>query len=221
MTPKTNPASAATRTGSGDAVCFGDEQFPGRKNPQNKQAQFFRSRKTKPACPVLRGNVPGSKSRLTQICSRLQRDVATLRRETASLREAVVSLQALSRPRVATIDAEVAAEREAAKLKRIEEREAAKREHAEAVAKQALVQPEKDRARAEWLAKDKARQRNAATKRTAAWRAANPERAKAISDRSNQKRKEERAARKQIRSGLDLLEPGREGCRVLLGRVPP
>jgi hypothetical protein len=80
------------------------------------------------------------------ICFKLQRDMATLLRE-------VASLQALLRPKTAMIGAEEAAARETAKRKRIEDREAAKREHAEAAAKEALLQPERDRKRAEWLAK--------------------------------------------------------------------
>lgn len=190
---KPNPASAAARTGSGD-VCFGGEQSPGSKKFPNKHARIYRNR-------PLRENAPKSKSRLASICSKLQRDVATLRREVASLREAV----ATPRPKTVAIDAKAAAEREAAKRKRIDERAAAKREHAEAAAKQALIQPEKDRARAEWLAKDKARQRNAAAKRTAAWRVANPEKVKAIWTRANQKRQEKTAARKQILARPDLL----------------
>ncbi len=131
--------------------------------------------------------------------------MASLRREVASLREAVGSLQALSRPKAVTIDAEEVAAREAAKRKRIEEREAAKREHAAFVAKQALLQPEKDRARAEWEAKDALRKRENNRIRTQKWRAANPEKNRASCDRSNQKRKEERAARKQISARPELL----------------
>ncbi len=187
MAPDTaNTASDSARTGSG-GVCFGGEQSQVSPPAQKFQARLFQNR-------PLRENAPKSKSRLAQICSKLQRDVATLRREVASLREAV----ATPRPKTTVTVDEAAAEREAAKRKRIDERAAAKREHAEAAARQALIQPEKDLARAEWLAKDKARQRNAATKRTVAWRAANPEKAKAIWTHANQKRKEETAARKQI-----------------------
>jgi hypothetical protein len=168
------------------------------KTHSHKQAQFVRSRKTKPACAVLRENVPGSKSRLAHICFKLQRDMATLRRE-------VASLQALRQPKTATIDAEESAAREAAKRKRIEDRAAAKQEHAAAVAKQALIQPEKDRARAEWLAKDAARKRELNRLRTQKWRAANPEKVKAFNDRENRRRKEERAARKQIDASPELL----------------
>jgi hypothetical protein len=72
--------------------------------------------------------------------SALRCEVASLRDRLASL-EAVVSLQAVSRPKSATIDAAEAAAREAAKRNRIEEREAARQEHAAFVAKQALLQP--------------------------------------------------------------------------------
>ena len=175
-------------------VCFGSERFLGNKTHTHKQTQFFRSRKTKPACAVRRENVLASKSRLAQICSKLQREMAILRRE-------VASLQALRRPKTAMIDAEEVAAREVAKRKRIEDRAAAKQEHAEAVAKQALLQPEKDRARAEWLAKDAARKREQNRLRTKKWRAANPEKAKAILDRYRQKLK----AKKQIEAGTELL----------------
>jgi hypothetical protein len=121
------------------------------------------------------------------------------------LRREVASLRALRRPKTATIDAEEAAAREAAKRKRIEDRAAAKQEHAEAVAKQALLQPEKDRARAEWLAKDAARKREQSRLRTQKWRAANPEKVKSFNDRENRRRKEERAARKQIPARPELL----------------
>jgi hypothetical protein len=41
MAPDTpNPASAGARTGSGDAVCFGGEQFPGsKKSPKQARNQ--------------------------------------------------------------------------------------------------------------------------------------------------------------------------------------
>ena len=71
--------------------------------------------------------------------------------------------------------------------------------------KQALLQPEKDRARAEWLAKDAARKREQSRLRTQKWRAANPEKVKAFNDRENRRRKEERAARKQISARPELL----------------
>jgi hypothetical protein len=119
----------------------------------------------------------------------------------ATLRREVASLQALRQPKTATIDAEEAAAREAAKRKRIEDRAAAKQEHAEAVAKQALLQPEKDRARAEWLAKDAARKREQSRLRTQKWRTANPEKFKTIQDRYRQKLK----AKKQIDASPDLL----------------
>jgi hypothetical protein len=173
----------------------------------------------------LRKNVPGSKSRLDQICFKLQRDVAILRREVTSLRQSIASLT-LNRGAV-TIGAEDIAAREAAKQKRIEDREAAKQEHAAFVAKQALIQPEKDRARAEWLAKDAARKREKKRLYCREWHAANPERsrtiyerayqtrkellaanpemAKAVSERRHQKRKERIAARKQIEASPDLL----------------
>jgi hypothetical protein len=145
--------------------------------------------------PGLRPNTPASPR---PSCLKLQRDMTALRRE-------VASLHSLLRPKPATIDSEEAAAREAAKRKRIEDREAAKRGHAEAVAKQALLQPEKDRARAEWLAKDAARKRERRRLRTQKWRAANPEKVRAIRDRHNRRRKEEYAARKQIQARPELL----------------
>jgi hypothetical protein len=42
MTPdRPNPASAAARTGSGDAVCFGGEQFPDSAPAQKYQARIL------------------------------------------------------------------------------------------------------------------------------------------------------------------------------------
>jgi hypothetical protein len=115
----------------------------------------------------------------------------------ATLLREVASLQALLRPKTATVGAEAAAAREAAKRKRIEDREAAKREHAEAAAKEALLQPERDRKRAEWLAKDAARKREKRRLITRKWRAPNPEKVRACNDCQNQKRREETAARKR------------------------
>jgi len=226
------PPRRVSADGPGHAVCCGGERLPASTPPQKYQARLSRSR-------PLRKNVPKSKSRLDQICFKLQRDMAILRRE-------VTSLQALLRagglPKPATIDSEEIATREAAKRKRIEEREVAKQEHAALVAKQALLQPERDRARAEWEAKDKARKREKKRLYCREWHAANPEMsraiyerayqtrkellaanpemAKAVSERRHQKRKERIAARKQIDASPDLLEPGREGYRPLLGRVP-
>jgi hypothetical protein len=108
--------------------------------------------------------------------------MATLRREVASLR--LLLFKKDQNP--ATIDSDAVAAvaaREAAKQKRIEEREAAKQKHAAFVAKQALIQPEKDRARAEWLAKDAARKRGLKRILNKKWRAENPEKAKAASER--------------------------------------
>jgi hypothetical protein len=170
--------------------------------------------------------LPGANPVLAPICSKLQRDVAILRREATSLQQSIASLQTLSRMAV-TIGAEEAATREAAKRQRTEEREAAKQEYAAFVAKQALLQPEKDRAREEWRAKDAARKREKKRHYCREWHAANPERskaiyerayqtrkellaanpemAKAVSERRHQKRKERIAARKQIDACPDLL----------------
>lgn len=141
MTPDNRNPARGGAAGLGDCCLLGGERSLNSQPSRKYQARISRSR-------PLRENAPKSKSRLASICSKLQRDAATLRREVASLRGAV---QALSRPKTTTIDAEEIAAREVAKQKRIEDREVAKREHAEAVAKQALIQPAKDRARAEWL----------------------------------------------------------------------
>lgn len=50
-------------------------------------------------------------------------------------------------------------DREAARQKRIADREAAKIEHAKFLAKEALAQPEKDRKREEWIEAEKVRNR--------------------------------------------------------------
>jgi len=154
-----------------------------------------------------------SKSRLDQVCFKLQRDVTILQREVASLRAAL-------RPKTAAIDSEEAAAREAAKQKRIEDRETARREYAEAAAKQAIIQPEKDRVRAEWLAKEAARKRDLHRSLTRKWKAANPEKVRAsqerwkaanpervrdIQARGRQRRREAKAARKQIEARPELL----------------
>jgi hypothetical protein len=161
---------------------------------------------------------PPRKTRLAQICFKLERDIAALRREVASLRAA--------KPKTAApVDDEVVRAREAARRKRIEDREAAKQEYAEAAARQALFQPERDQARAEWLTKDAARKREKKRLSCRGWHAANPERsraiyerayqtrkellaanpemAKAVSERRHQRRKERRAAKKQIEA-MDL-----------------
>ena len=231
MPPATpNPASAGAQTGLGDLESWAaigprhNGKFSSKQAPGVVAAP--RLRLVAPPAPPrpLRKNVPKSKS--SQICFKLQRDMAILQREVASLRQSIASLQNLSRVAV-TIDSEEVATREAAKRKRIEEREAAKQEHAAFVAKQALIQPEKDRARAEWLAKDAARKREKKRLYCREWHAANPERsraiyerayqtrkellaanpemAKAVSERRHQKRKERIAARKQIDSSPDLL----------------
>jgi hypothetical protein len=112
----------------------------------------------------------------------------------AILRREVASLRALLQPKPVAIDSEAVAAREAAKQKRIEDREAAKREHAEAAAKEALLRPERDRKRAEWEAKDAARKRDLARVNDQKWCAANPEKAKARRDLARVRAQKCRAA---------------------------
>jgi hypothetical protein len=153
-----------------------------------------------------------SKFHLNQICSKLQAEVA-------SLRAAVTTLQAVSVRKPAPI-ADDDSELEAARQKRINEREAARRAHAEFLAKQAAAKPEKDKARAEWEAKEKERRREQNRAKSRKWRAknleyfriraqewrkANPEKAKAQNKKTNARRAAERAAAKQIPTSPDLL----------------
>jgi hypothetical protein len=260
MTPdKPNPASAGAQTGLGDNDCWAAISPRDTGKFPKKQTQIAGRNGRAPPPPRARPIYPSSKthhrskSGLDQICFKLQRDMAILRREVASLRQSIASLT-LSRGAV-TIDSEAAAAREAAKQKRIEEREAAEQEHAAFVAKQALIQREKDRARAEWEAKEVSRKRDRNRVLSQKWRAANPEKSKASSDRwraanpekfkvntqrwraanpekaqkwrtenpekykasqdrwraanrekVNRKRREERAAQKQIQAGPELLD---------------
>ena len=54
MTPdKPDTASAIARTGSGDAVCFGGEQFPETTRPQNPQDKFRNPRAVREAKRLL------------------------------------------------------------------------------------------------------------------------------------------------------------------------
>jgi hypothetical protein len=53
MTHPPSPASAAARTGSGDAVCFGGEQFPDTTRPQNPQDKFRNPRAVREAKRLL------------------------------------------------------------------------------------------------------------------------------------------------------------------------
>jgi hypothetical protein len=161
------------------------------------------------ALPLSYQSIRPSKSGLDGICSKLRNEVASLRREVVSLREAVASLQAAARPKAAPIDAEKAAERDAGKRKRAEEREVAKQEHAAFLAKQAPIQAEKARTLAEWQAKDRARQKAQHTAKTKIWAKANPDKIKASHKRQNEKRKalraEARKAKEQMPSRPDLL----------------
>jgi hypothetical protein len=141
----------------------------------------------------------------------------------ACLQAVVKALQPASRRKSATVPINEDIERQAAKEKRIEEREAAKQAHAEFLAKQVAAKPEKDKARSEWEAKEKARVREARRLRAQKWRqanpekfrealqrwrAANPEKNKASWTRQNEKQKAERAAKRradQIEASTDLL----------------
>ena len=116
-----------------------------------------------------------SKSGLDRICSKLQAEVA-------SLREAVTALQTANQRKLASPIADEV-ERESAKQKRIEERKAARRAHAEFLAKQAAAKPAKDKARAEWEAKEKTRLRESNRTSAQKWRAADPEKARASMQR--------------------------------------
>jgi hypothetical protein len=160
-----------------------------------------------------------SKSGLDRICSKLQAEVA-------SLREAVKALQTANRRKSATVPVNEDIERQTAKQKRIAEREAARSAHAEFLAKQAAAKPAKDKARAEWGAKERARLRESsrlstqkwrtehpekAREATRMWRAANPEKNKASWTRGNEKQKAERAAKRpaeQIGARPDLSPGG-------------
>jgi hypothetical protein len=144
--------------------------------------------------PTRRSDPRRSKSMLASICSKLQRDVASLRAEVASLKSGKKVLQKVGEAAIA--------EREVAKQKRIEEREAARLEHAAFLAKQAIEKPQKDLAQEEWKAKETARVRESARIRAANRRAANPEEAKARAAFYYQRRK---AAKQQIDAGVDLL----------------
>jgi hypothetical protein len=113
-------------------------------------------------------------------------------------------------------------ERQAAKEKRIAEREAARSAHTEFLAKQVAAKPAKDKTRAEWEAKERARLRESsrlstqkwraehpekAREATRMWRAANPEKNKASWTRTNEKQKAKRRA-EQIGSRPDLSPGG-------------
>jgi hypothetical protein len=86
----------------------------------------------------------------------------------------------------------------------------ARRAHAEFLAKQAAAKPAKEKAREECEAKEKARLREARRIQAQNWRKANPERAREIRLRFEEKRKAARAERRieQIGGRPDLLPGG-------------
>jgi hypothetical protein len=116
----------------------------------------------------------------------------------------VASLQTTAPAAKAAVEPEAAAVRDAAKRKRIEEREIAKAEHAKFLAKQAAAKPQKDQSRAEWETKEKARKRELNRLKSQRWRANNREKDKAIRDRCKAKSAAIRKA-KQIEAGPVLV----------------
>lgn len=93
--------------------------------------------------------------------------------------ELKLSLAALNRRVTPNHDTAKLADGEAAKQRRAEERAAARSEHAEFMAKQAAIQPEKDRAREDWAAKEKVRLREKSRITKQKWRSANREKTNA------------------------------------------